>query len=126
MGIELQTMKEVKSKAESSKRDKETPEECLRTVLTEITSQIPYDGVFERTETVNCGYDCKHFVPKHEREDSDKHMCKGRHDKPVFDYQKRCPYKEIHEHLKIEPTIVQETLDEEEEICVPKKPRKEW
>lgn len=103
-----------------------------RRVVVELASQIPMmdDQYSPRREMWNCGYDCIHFVPAEEREDSDRPLCKGRdcYRDPIIDKQKRCPFKEVHEGLKVVPKMVNEfsVEDEEEEddLRVPKKPKR--
>jgi len=93
---------------------KERNIEMAKQVLTEIVSQIPRDKdeMFSMTdERWNCGADCIHFVPKSERDCSDKDLCKKK--TGVVSYKKkRCPNKEIREEFIVVPSVIEELWEE--------------
>jgi len=100
-------------------------------VVTELVSQIPrFDHeMFNMTEERwNCGADCVHFTPAEEREkDTELDMC-GAGTNVVAYKKKRCPFKEIHDELRIEPDWIDAEFsadEDEDDLKVPHKPKKE-
>jgi len=103
---------------------KERNIEMAKQVVNEIVSQIPRDETFKNnSELWNCGYDCIHFVPAEEREkETELDLCKKK--KGVVSFKKkRCPLKEVHNLLKIVPSVI-EDLDEDKLKTIPEKPKR--